>query len=189
MKRLAFALALLVVACGGETPQQTATTVTTPPPAAPGPPTADQAREIIAKAAEFGDFEFTNAGYSIPLQRSMMNEPQREAVQELVKAKWLKFEGDTLALAAKAEGDKRFLMRPNGTLDIVPLAKKEMGTVSSVDAGPEGPVATFTWKWLPNDVGQSFTKGPLAERFAGEQSGKATLLWDGSGWTVLRITR
>jgi hypothetical protein len=119
----------------------------------------------------------------------MLNEPQREAAQQLIAAKWLKFDGDTLALTEKSENDRRFLMRPNGTLDIVPLAKKEMGAVTAVAEGPEGPVATFTWKWLPNEVGQSFTKGALAERFAGEQSGKATLLWDGTGWTVLRITR
>lgn len=188
MKRFAIALALLVVACGGnETAQQTTTTA--PAPARPAPPTADQAREIIAGAAEFGDFEFTNAGYSLPLQRSMMNEPQREAAQQLIAAKWLKWEGETLALSSRSEGDKRFLMRPNGTLDIVPLAKKEMGAVSAVADGPEGPVATFAWKWLPNEVGQSFTKGLLAERFAGEQSGKATLLWDGTNWSVLRITR
>lgn len=189
MKRFAIALAFLLAACGGETPQTATTATTAPAPAAPAPPTAEEARRIIAGAAEFGDFEFTNAGYSLPMLRSMMNAPQREAAAQLVKAKWLKFDGDVLALAAKAEGDKRFLVRPNGTLDIVPLAKKEMGAVSGVEAGPEGPVAAFTWKWLPNEVGQSFTEGPLAERYAGQQTGKATLLWDGTSWSVLRITR
>lgn len=192
MKRIAFALAFLLAACGGEEPQQTATTATeasAPAPKTPPPPTTDEAREIVAKSGELGHFEFTNAGYTIPLQRSAQNEPQRDAANDLVKAKWLRWSGDTLELAPKAEGDKRFLMRPNATLDIVPLAKKEMGSVTSVESGPEGPVVSFTWKWLPNEVGQSFTKGPVAERLAGEQTGKATLLWDGTSWTVLRITR
>lgn len=185
MKR-ALLVCLLLAACSQETPQPAAET---PKPQAPPPPSAAAAKDVIANAAEFGDFEFTNAGYSLPMQRASLNEPQRTTVDDLVKAGWLRFDGDTLALTKKSEGDKRFLVRPNGTLDIVPLAKKEMGEVTAVESGSEGPVATFTWQWVPNEVGASIQSGPVAERLQGTQSGKATLLPDGTGWTVLRITR
>ena len=36
-----------------------------------------------------------------------------------------------ISLTDKSRSDKRFLMRPNGLLDIVPLAKKEMGDVTA----------------------------------------------------------
>lgn len=184
MKR-ALPILLLLAACSRETPPP----AEAPKAQLPAPPTAAAAKELIANSAELGDFEFTNAGYSLPMDRKALNEPQRATVGDLVKAGWLKFDGDTLALTKKSEGDKRFLVRPNGTLDIVPLAKKEMGEVSSVESGSEGPVATFQWTWVPNEVGASIVSSPVAERLQGTQSGKATLLWDGSGWTVLRITR
>lgn len=193
MKRVALLLialiVMLVLACGGESPQPA--TTSSAPPAAPPPPTADQARTLIAAAPEFGDFEFTNAAYTLPLQRSAMNEPQRAAAQDLAKAGWIALDGDTLKLTAKSEHDQRFLLRPNGTVDIVPLAKKELTSVTSVVAGSEGPVVTFTWKWLPNEIGTAFRSGPVAEHLAGTQTAKATLLWDGSAgaWTVLRIER
>jgi hypothetical protein len=191
MKRLPLLLVLLLVllaACGGESPQPA--TTSSVPPAAPPPPTAEQARALIAGSPEFGDFEFTNASYALPLQRTNMNEPQRAAAQDLAKAGWLEL-GDTITLTSKSEHDKRFLLRPNGTLDIVPLAKKELEAVTNVAAGAEGPVATFSWKWLPNDVGSAFHSGPVAERLTGPQTAKATLLWDASAnaWTVLRIER
>lgn len=192
MKRvplLLIALAVLAVACGGESPQPA--TTSSAPPAAPPPPTADQARTLIAAAPEFGDFEFTNAAFTLPLQRSAMNEPQRAATKDLAKAGWIALDGDTLKLTGKSEHDKRFLLRPNGTLDIVPLAKKELDGVTSIVTGSEGPVVTFTWKWLPNEIGTAFRSGPVAEHLAGTQTAKATLLWDASAgaWVVLRIER
>jgi hypothetical protein len=181
-------LVLLLAACGGESPQPA--TTSSVPPAAPPPPTAEQTRALIAGSAEFGDFEFTNASYTLPLQRTAMNEPQRAAAQDLAKAGWIQL-GDTVTLTSKSEQDKRFLLRPNGTVDLVPLAKKELENVTNVAAGAEGPVATFTWKWLPNDVGTAFHSGPVAERLTGPKTAKATLLWDTSAnaWTVLRIER
>ena len=78
----------------------------------------------------------------------------------------------------KAKEDKRFLVRPNGTLDVVPLAKKELVSIDAV----RGERVDFTWKWIPNEVGAL-----LKDRFAGDQKATATLLWDGTTWTVLRI--
>jgi hypothetical protein len=152
---------------------------------------ADQARALIAGSAEFGDFEFTNAAYTLPLQVSAMNAPQQAAAKDLDAAGWIRLGRSEVTLTAKSEHDRRFLPRPNATLDIVPLAKKELDSITTVGAGPEGPVVTFTWKWLPNEVGAAFKTGPVAERLAGEQTAQATLLWDesASAWTVLRIER
>ena len=75
-RTIAFALLLvLLVACGGgETPQAT-TSSAAPKAAAPVPPTIEQATRVIADSPELGEFEFTNAAITIPLQKSAMNEP------------------------------------------------------------------------------------------------------------------
>jgi hypothetical protein len=181
-------LAILAITCGGEAPQQPATTSAQP---IPPPPTADQARTLIAGSPEFGDFEFTNAAYTLPLQPKAMNAPQRAAAKDLANAGWIKLGKTEVTLTEKSEHDRRFLLRPNATVDIVPLAKKELGAITTIGANIEGPVVTFTWKWLPNDVGAAFQSGPVAERLHGEQTAEATLLWDASAsaWTVLRIER
>jgi hypothetical protein len=178
MKRIALAFALLVACAKPEPPAPPAA------PATPPPPTAQQARDLIAPSAEFGDFEFTNAGFTLPTSGAMMNEPAKIAARELAKAGWLELHANgDVALAAKARSDKRFLLRPNGLLDIVPLAKKEMGAVTAVHL----PFVDFTWRWIPNEVGASFKTGVVHDRFAAEHHARATLMWDGSSWTVLKI--
>jgi hypothetical protein len=188
MKR-ALALAFLILAaCGGgneEPIQQTETAK----PAAPPPPSAQQARELLASSPDFGEYEFTNAGYTTPVSGAAMNEPQRAAAKELAAAGWLTLEntGD-IALNEKSRNDRRFLLRENGLLDIVPLAKKEMGDVTSVRQNADGTVTVdFTWKWMANEVGSAFRTGLVHDRFATPQDGRATLMWDGSAWTILKI--
>ncbi|HVE70479.1 MAG TPA: hypothetical protein VNI54_03855 [Thermoanaerobaculia bacterium] len=185
MKR-ALAFTLLLVACSGE---PTVTETAPAKPAASPPPSVAQARELIASSADFGEYEFTNAGYTLPTSGAAMNEPQRASAKELAKAGWLKLEntGD-IALSDKSREDKRFLLRPNGLLDIVPLAKKEMGDVSAVRANPDNTVTVdFTWRWIANEVGQAFQTGPVHDRFAAQQDGRATLMWDGANWTILKF--
>ena len=94
-------------------------------------------------------------------------------------------DGDgNVVLTEKARTDRRFLLRQNGFLDIVPLAKKELTAVTAVNVNPTGePLADFQWKWVPNEIGAL-----VAERYSGDKQSIATLLWDGSQWTVLRIT-
>ena len=185
MKR-ALALCLLLTACSGEQP---AITQTVAEPAKPAPPTAAQARELIANSADFGEYEFTNAGYTLPTSGAAMNDPQRASARELAADGWLKLEknGD-IALSDKSREDKRFLLRSNGLLDIVPLAKKEFGEVTAVRANPDNTVTVdFTWKWIANEVGQSFKTGLVHDRFAAQQDGKATLMWEGANWTILKF--
>ena len=191
MKRIFAAALVLLAACGGsdEKPiaDQTATTATAP--ATPPPPSPQQARDLIANAAEFGEYEFTNASFTTPTAGRMMSEPVRQSVKELAAAGWLAIDGaGDVALTDKSRGDKRFLMRENGLLDIVPLAKKEMGNVTAVRANADKTVtADFTWRWIANEVGASFKTGLLHDRYAAPQDGRATLMWDGSGWVILKI--
>lgn len=192
MKRIfAAALVVLCAACGGsdEKPiaDQTATTATAP--ATPPPPSPQQARELIANAAEFGEYEFTNASFTTPTSGKTMSEPVRQSVKELASAGWLAIDGNgDVALTEKSRNDKRFLLRPNGLLDIVPLAKKEMGDVTAVRANEDKSVTVdFTWRWIANEVGVAFKTGVVHDRFAAQQDGRATLMWDGSSWIILKI--
>ena len=90
-----------------------------------------------------------------------------------------------VVLTGKSKSDKRFLVRPNGILDIVPLAKKELGEVTAVRMNDDGTAAAdFTWTWVPNEVGRTF-----ADRYAGTQQATATLIHDGTSWSILGIKR
>lgn len=124
------------------------------------------------------------------MKRSAMNEPTQANAKELVAAGWLRFNGDDLLLGTKASGDKRFLVRPNGFLDIVPLAKKELGQVSQPVRDADGTArAEFCFRWLANEVGESFRTGLVAERFDATHCGTATLQQRaGGGWEVLLLT-
>jgi hypothetical protein len=187
MKRALAVFFLMAAACSGEKPIEQAAPAAKP--AAPPPPSAQQVRELIASSPDFGEYEFTNAGYTLPTSGAAMNEPQRAAAKELAAAGWLTLEntGD-IALSDKSRSDKRFLLRSNGLLDIVPLAKKEMGDVTAVRPNEDGTVvADFTWKWIANEVGSAFQTGPVRDRFAAPQDGKATLMWDGSAWVILKF--
>jgi hypothetical protein len=186
MKR-ALAVLLLLAACSGEKPAQQAAAPAKP--SAPPPPSAQQARELIANAPDFGEYEFTNAGYTLPTSGAAMNEPQRTSAKELAAAGWLTVDGSgDIALSDKSRSDKRFLLRPNGLLDIVPLAKKEMGDVTAVRQNADGTVTVdFSWKWIANEVGAAFRTGLVHDRFAAPQDGRATLIFDGAGWGILKI--
>jgi len=190
MRRFCLVLALLLLsACSGKEPATTTATTAEQKPQAPKPPTVPQARETIASAGEFGQFEFTNAAISVPVAGSSMNAPTRELLQQLSAAGWVALDGSgDLMLTDKSRSDKRFLLRENGLLDVVPLAKKEMGEVTAVRPNPDGTVtAEFTWKWVPNEVGASLKRGPVHDRFAAPHAARANLIWNGTEWTVVTI--
>ena len=192
MTRLLLAcLFALLVACNGKAPEHgAATDSATAAPRPPAPPEAAAAATLIAESAEFSEFEFTNAGYSLALKSSAMNAPARAVAKELAAAGWISFRGDDVVLAKKAEGDRRWLVRPNGFVDIVPLAKKEFIAVTGLEPQNDGTVAAaFSWRWIPNDIAQAFHQSELYQRYDGDRRTTATLMWDGSHWTVLRITK
>jgi hypothetical protein len=186
-----FAIALLLLtACSSETPAPTNDTAQTATAAqAPAPPSPEQAKTLIANDPALAEFEFTNAAVSLPVAGSSMNEVTRGQAKELAAAGWIAFDGaGDIMLTDKSREDKRFLMRPNGILDVVPLARKEIGQVTAVRSNPDGTAsADFTWKWLPNEVGASFRSGLLADRYAGTYNASASLIWDGTAWSVLKI--
>jgi hypothetical protein len=189
MKRTITLLALaLLAACSSEKP---ATTSDAAPQAAAPPPTAQQAKAIIEKSGEFSQHEFTNAAVSMPINGSAMNAPTKAMAKELAAKGWLELDmnGDVL-LSDKSRSDKRFILRENGLLDIVPLARKEFGDVTAVRTNADGTVnADFGWKWIPNEVGQTFTSGPVHDRFAAPQSATANLMWNGTEWTMISVEK
>jgi hypothetical protein len=186
----ALLLLLLVAAC--RPPEQPApvraSSAGAPSAQTIAPPSLVEAQRIIATSPEFSDYEFTSAAVTLPMKGAMPPYLADEAKQ-LVAAGWLRRGGERLELTAKAKGDKRFLLRPNDTLDVVPLASKELTGATSTKPNTDGTLSVdFTWKWIPNEVGAAFTHGPIHDRYAAPQKATARLMWDGSAWTVLRIT-
>ena len=177
----ALVFALISLACGSPTPSITIKEAPAPP--APPPPSIEQATTIITSAPELSDYQFTRAAYSLPMKRSAMNEPARAAAAVLRKAGWISFSSDQVVLTEKAANDKRFIVRQNDVIDLVPLAKKEFIGVTAVRSSAAAePLIDFEWKWIPNEIGVLFPN-----RYDGTQRATATLLRDGSAWVVLRI--
>lgn len=187
MRTTALLLTLVLAgACSGEPPAPVAAESQAPSPA-PAPPTTEEAASLLADSAAFGDYQFSTASsFSLPLDASMMNEPARQGAEDLANAGWIRLEGGRVALA-KGEGDKRFLLRPNGFLDIVPLAKKELISVDAVRPAGDAVEVDFTWRWVPNEVGASFTRGLVKERFDATHRATARLQDFGAGWDVMAI--
>lgn len=186
MKRHALVLALLLAACSGEkteAPGQAAK------PAVPDPPAASALQEQLASSADFAEYQFTNASITIPVDAPLMNESARDASRQLASENWVRIdENGNVGLTEKSGSDKRFVLRPNGMLDIVPLAKKQMGQAGEVVRNPDGTISLeFTWTWNRNEVGQALTSGMVHDRLEGEQKARATFIWDGSGWMILKI--
>ncbi|HEU4886290.1 MAG TPA: hypothetical protein VFV49_00280 [Thermoanaerobaculia bacterium] len=190
MKRLSVVLvAIALMACSSEQPAATNTSASAEQKTAAAPPSAAQAREIIAKSGELGQHEFTNAAVSLPVAGSSMNEPTRALAKQLAAAGWIALDGaGDIMLTDKSRSDKRFLLRENGLLDVVPLAKKEMGDVTAVRSNPDGTVnADFTWRWIANEVGTAFTSGPVHDRFNATHNATANLMWNGTEWTIILV--
>ncbi len=187
--RYAFLLsALLILSCSAEKTVSETTAAETAPATAPLP-TPDEAKALIADSPELGDYEFsTGSSFSLSLDASMFNEPARAGAADLEKAGWIRVVNGKVVLA-KGEGDKRFLVRQNGFLDIVPLAKKELLEVTAVRKTDEGVEADFDWRWIPNEVGASFTSGSVKERFDATQAATAKLRDFGNGWVVMLIEK
>ena len=160
------------------------------PARAPAPhrscPSATDAQAIIEKSSDFGELDFTQTAVTIPVKKSAMNEPQLDNAKQLAAAGWLKFDGDDVTLT-KGKDDARFNVRGNGFIDVVPVAKKKMGTASNVRQAADGCDADFSWEWVPTEVGGAFKHGPVADMFAKPHTSVATLMWDGANWTILRI--
>lgn len=191
MRRTLIAL-LLLAACTAEQPSTDtaiadANTNTNKPqrPAAPAP---EEAANLVKGSMEFGEYEFTSAGWTAPVSGAAMSEPVRNEARQLAGAGWLAFDGaGDIMLTEKARNDRRFLLRQNGILDVVPIASKEFGEVQAVRDRDGEVTVDFTWKWIPNEVGRAFTSGPTHDRYAAAQQSTASLAWDGTKWTIVQI--
>ena len=192
MRQVLIALLAAVVIIAACAPEQAVTdsSTTIVKQERPAAPTAEEARTLLANAPEFGEYEFTSAGWTAPVSGVAMSEPVRAEAKQLAAAGWIALEntGD-IALSDKSRNDKRFLMRENGLLDVVPLAKKEIGNVLAVRDRDGTVTVDFDWRWVPNEVGAAFKTGTTADRFAGPQQATAELIHDGTKWTVLQIKK
>jgi hypothetical protein len=180
-----FVLIAFLSGCGGEkaAPSQ--------PPAAASTamPSPTEAKQIIETSPEWSDFQFTYASWSLPLKAASMTDAHRKTAQELRDGGWVSLDGEgNVVLTAKAKGNKRFLVRPNATLDIVPLAKKELTAVSAVTPKSDGNAsANVEWRWIPNEIGSSIKSGLLRQQYDADHHAVATLMPVDGKWTVLLI--
>ena len=183
-------LVFMIPACSPteDTAEPTLTAETTTA-AAPAPPSAAEAKELIESSAAFSDYQFTNAAFSLPLQSSRFNEVTKTAAEELAAAGWLRIEGDEVVLEEKAKTDPRWLVRPNGFVDIVPIAKKALTDVTAIRPQPDGNLkANLCWTWIPNEVGSAFKSGLVRERFDATHCAIALLQPGEDGtWEVLLV--
>jgi hypothetical protein len=186
---LSLLLLLSLAACGsGEAPAES-TAAAAEPAAVAAPPNADEAKTLIAASAAFGDYQFsTGSSFSLPVEESMMNAPAKAGARDLEKAGWIRMRNGRVELA-KGEGDKRFLVREGGFIDIVPLARKEFLEVQDVRTDGDKVMVDFTWRWIANEVGTSFAEGLVKERFDATHAATAELRDYGSGWEVFIITK
>ena len=176
---------VLVAACNA--PEQR-TTGTPAAPATVAPPSSQEAKQVITSSQDWSEYQFTNAAVTIPMNRSAMNGVTAQMASELVQAGWIDMPGDTVVLTAKSASDKRFIARPNGFLDMVPVAKKEFGDVFAMRPNADGSYsADFNWRWIPNEVGQSFKEVPIRKQFDAVQTATAVLKHSSDGWSVSRI--
>jgi hypothetical protein len=184
MRRLL--IAIVLAACTGEQPATD--TAVAQKPARPAAPSPQEAATLIKGSMEFGEYQFTNAGWTTPVSGSSMSEPVRAEARQLAAAGWIALDGaGDVMLTEKGRNDRRFLLRQNGILDVVPLASKEFGAVEAVRDRDGMVTVDFTWKWVPNEVGSAFTAGPTHDRYAASQQATAELTHDGRNWVIVQI--
>lgn len=189
MKATTLLLLLSLAGCTSGENEAVAPAETPQPSAVAEAPSLDEAKTLIAGSAAFGDYQFsTGSSFSLPVEESMMNAPAKAGAKDLEKAGWIRMRNGRVELA-KGEGDKRFLVREGGFIDIVPLAKKELLEVQDVRAEGDKVMVDFTWRWIANEVGESFTEGLVKERFDSTHAATAELRDYGSGWEVFMITK
>ena len=183
----AVAFSTLLLACGKQENPVVATS-TPAHPTIPLPREAE-AKDLLAASNELADYQFTYASWSIPLDRAAQNEATKKTAQELRAAGWIGLDGDgNVVLSDKARNDHRFLVRPNRTLDIVPLAKKEVVAVQSVQPKPDGDaIVEFEWKWIPNEIGSVLKSGLIQQQYATFHHARATLMQSEGKWAVEMI--
>lgn len=183
-------LSALIIAGCGEIPEAPKAPANAPAAApAVAPPTKAEATQIVGDSAEWSDYQFTYSSWSFQLGTPVAHPTTRQLVDDLVVAGWLRMtKGGVVELTERAKTDKRFLVRANNSLDIVPMAAKELVGVTSIKSEPDGAArAEVRWKWVPNDVGASFRSGFIKERYDAPQVAVATLERANGAWRVRKV--
>lgn len=181
---------LLVAACGGSGQESSTTETSASTAAAPRTlPSSAEAKAAIEASPSWSDFQFSYAAWSFQMDRPIEHPTTLQLAKDLEAAGWMEVGSDgTIALTDKAQQDPRFLVRQNSTVDIVPMARKEVTDVKTIMANEDGTVRVeFGWRWLPNEVGASFKSGFIYDRYSAPQTSSATLQKAGEKWTADRF--
>lgn len=185
-------LALLLFAACSEKPAATTTTTSeaatgTAPAASPAPPTPAEAQKIIAASEQFRELRSEQAGFNVPLTLDTATDETKSVAEDLARTGWVTIDGASVTLTDKAKRDERFQVRQNGSFDILPLGTKEILAIKQILPGDQGQVRVFLdWKWAPNEISSEIDL--LAQMFIDEDEALATLIHDGTSWSVLKIT-
>ncbi|MBW3563589.1 MAG: hypothetical protein KY459_02580 [Acidobacteria bacterium] len=177
-----------LIACGGgETTSEAPSSEPEPESASRELPSEEELATLIASSPEFGQYQFSNAAFTIPMKTEYLGDSVRAIAQDLARTGWIGFDSQgNVVITQRALRDGRFIVRPNDNLDIVPLARKQFGEVLAVGENASGdPTVDFSWRWIPNEIGAVFQSGPLYDRFNTTNYARATLLETSSGWEVL----
>jgi hypothetical protein len=182
-------LALLAGCGGGETGTSSETNA---PEAAAEPvqlPSPEEAQKVIASSPAWSDHQFSQAAWSLPLGQPIAHPTTMSIAKDLESSGWLVVDGtDRVVLTDRAMRDKRFLVRENNVVEMVPLARKEIDEVTDVRAGDGGEIeADIRWRWVANEIGASFRSGFLKERYEAPQLSTARMRRAGESWAVITV--
>ncbi|MGA7614710.1 MAG: hypothetical protein WBX15_05950 [Thermoanaerobaculia bacterium] len=144
---------------------------------------------MILAAPEWSDYDFSEAAWTLPMDRPIENPITLQMAKDLQAAGWIVLEStQRIALTTRALNDRHFIARPSGVVEMVPMAVKEFDGVETVRPAEDGNVAVdFKWHWNPNAVGASFKSGFLHDRYTTPREGTAILQPSNGKWKVWLI--
>jgi len=176
-----------------------------------------RARQLITSLEPFKAMAFFSLAIETPFWRetiplSCMTQAQveRHPVNVLlVKLGWVRYESRSANIAVRKQADCPVMVltdagkaasaawqaRPapvgKGTLWTVPIGQRDLSEVTGLTDAPDGSkVVEFTWKWSPNQLGETLRASVNQARAFFERTRNGTAncrLWD-DGWRC-RLTR
>ena len=184
-KVLATVLVSVLLGCG---PSETSTgPVASPAPSALAAPKNEEIVQIVGESPEWSDYESPSSAWSFAIDVKAINPLVRANADDLAKAGWIVIGKERVTLSDKARTDPRFLTRPNGFIDVVPIAKKEIASVDLNTKSGEVVICDLTWTWRANEVGSAFVSDPLHAKLTSPQYATVELRPYKGRWGVWEI--
>ncbi len=140
----------------------------------------DLAVSMILRSTAFFGLQLDEARFPLPYRFREMSGPQRAAAEALRGEGWLDFDGDGVALSAKASHDLRFFDRET-YLEIIPVATKQLVRVVSFTSHGNTKDVTLEWRWAPNEIG-SLLPGEFLPDARKVHTAESSVGWDGRDW-------